>query len=175
MCKWESLPRVICLPTDMKTWGKWGVTHGPTHASLWQLLLWWSCERMALQVKLDYLSQTLTVNIYCCLHHTRRGLTFPSHPFMLFHLMCYSQTLRTFRICCITKQSSQDWNLWRIRSAWNNRKRSSDYSEAAYNWLRYLSFDCSIPVDYKLGWASGFTMTPNPSWWCDRNKSPSFN
>lgn len=33
VCSHECLPRVICLPTVTKTWwGKWGVTHGPTHA-----------------------------------------------------------------------------------------------------------------------------------------------
>lgn len=52
-----------CQQTRRLGGGKWGVTRGPTHARLWQLLLWWSCELMGLQVKRNAASQTLTVNI----------------------------------------------------------------------------------------------------------------
>lgn len=159
----------------MKTRGKWGVTHGPTHARLWQLLLWWSCELMGLQVKRNSLSQTLTVNILLLSTPHKYGFDF---PFTLFHVfspyVLFTVFLRTSRFVAFQSNSTVDYYplfcaFWTVCvEQWE--EIASDYFAAADNWLRYLSFVCSGQENYKCCWATGLTITPHLARWWDRNK-----
>lgn len=90
----------------------------------------------------------------------------PSRPFMLFHLMCYSQSSWELPwFVALQSNSSGDYHplfgaFWTVCvEQW---EIVSDYLEATDNWWWYLSFVCSGPVDYKLWWATGFTITPTP-------------
>lgn len=85
--------------------GKWGVTHGSTHARLWQLFLWWSCKLMGLKEKRNSLSQTLTVNILLLSTPYKYGFDFPFRPFhVISPYTLFTVFLRTSLICYITKQ-----------------------------------------------------------------------
>lgn len=112
VCKCECLPRVICLPTDMKTRGKWGVTHGPTHASLWRLLLWWFEELIGFQVKCGSVSQTLTVNnLLLSVRHTKRGWLSPSPLFVISHLWIYfSDSVLFLSLDCLSNTKKR-WGV----------------------------------------------------------------
>lgn len=124
---------------------KWDITHGPTHARMWQLLLWWSHELMGLQAKRNSLSQTLTANISLLSTPHKQRFDFPFTPFHVISL-CVLFTVfpgTTFLICCITKQQlSRSLSLfgvfWTVcMEQWG--EVVSDYLEAAKNSLWYLS------------------------------------
>lgn len=150
-CRCECLPRVICLPTDMKTREEMRCdtrAHTRQVVAVVALMILWAygspgeMQFLVPDVDCKYptVVYTTQVRVWLSLHALSCYFTSCAIHSVLenFSNLLLLSRLLSF-VLCIQTVCVEQWG-----------KIGSDYLEAADNWLRYLSFVWGSPGDYKL-------------------------
>lgn len=144
-CVNVNVPRVICLPTDMKTCGGNEVLHTGPHTPGCGSRCFDAASLLVSRWKSSPSSQMLTVNILP-LYHTRRRRTFPPPPFLSFLHVFLQNSGRVF---FFPASPHKHWEMY------------SKPLETDDNWLLGCICDATCLC---LG-SGSWSVTPDVVWW----------